>query len=114
MQVNHITAWQARHAAKVGDITALPEDEQAAALAKLERQGDLAAARLDRARAQLEKKTGKPVEESPVIGGENPATEGFDDSPAASGNDKGPKAEKSKGHGHQKGNQGQGNGKKGR
>ena len=45
MQVNHVTAWQARHAAKIGDINALPEDEQVAALAKLERQGDKAAAR---------------------------------------------------------------------
>lgn len=76
MQVNHVTAWQARHAAKIGDISALPEDEQAAALVKLERQGDLADARLDRARIQLEKKTGEPVEEAPVTVDDEAGTDG--------------------------------------
>ena len=110
MQVNHITAWQARHAAKIGDITALPEDEQAAALAKLERQGDQAAARLERARIQLEKKTGEPVEEAPTT------LDGTSDDETATKPGKADKAHKvdkgNKGNGH--GNKGSGNGKSGR
>lgn len=121
MKVHHITAWQARHAAKIGDITALPEDEQAAALAKLEHQGELAAARLERARTQLEKKTGHPVDETPVAEDGTSGTEEPSDAPGASGH-KGPKAEKSTGHGNKgnngnngnKGSNGSGNGKNGR
>jgi hypothetical protein len=121
MQVNHITAWQARHAAKIGDITALPEDEQVAALAKLERQGDKAAARLDRARIQLEKKTGEPVQETPITEEESAGTddestgaEELGHSSESSKPGKGPKAEKAPGHGSQNGKKGAGNGKKGR
>ncbi|HEU4808242.1 MAG TPA: hypothetical protein VFT01_08265 [Homoserinimonas sp.] len=107
MQVNHVTAWQARHAAKVGDITALPEDEQAAALAKLERQGEHAAARLDRARIQLEKKTGEPVEEAPIT------LDGMSDDVTDTKPGKADKAHKpDKGNGN--GNKGSGNGKSGR
>jgi hypothetical protein len=58
MQVNHIKAWQARHEAKLGDISVLPADEQAAAREKLQRQGEHAQARLDKAAALLERQTG--------------------------------------------------------
>jgi hypothetical protein len=58
MQVNHIKAWQARHEAKLGDISALPADQQARALEKLKRQGEHAQARLDKAAALLERQTG--------------------------------------------------------
>jgi hypothetical protein len=58
MQVNHIKAWQARHEAKLGDISLLPTDEQAAAREKLQRQGEHAQARLDKAAALLERQTG--------------------------------------------------------
>ena len=58
MQVNHIKAWQARHEAKIGDISALPADQQARALEKLKRQGEHAQARLDKAAALLERQTG--------------------------------------------------------
>lgn len=109
MQVNHITAWQARHAAKVGDIAALPEDEQAAALAKLERQGDQAAVRLERARIQLEKKTGEPVEEVPTT------LDGMSDDGTDAKPSKADKAHKTdKGNGKANGNKGSGNGKSGR
>ena len=117
MQVNHITAWQARHAAKIGDIAALPEEEQAAAQAKLDRQGDKAAARLERARVQLEKKTGEPVEEAPITEDGTTSIEESEESgegPGASGNGKGPKAEKAPGHPSENGKKGAGNGKKGR
>jgi hypothetical protein len=59
MQVNHIKAWQARHEAKLGDISKLPADQQARALEKLQRQGDHAQARLDKAKALLERQTTK-------------------------------------------------------
>jgi hypothetical protein len=58
MQVNHIKAWQARQKAKLGDISALPADQKARALKKLQRQGEQAQARLDRAAALLERQTG--------------------------------------------------------
>lgn len=58
MQVSHIKAWQARHEAKLGDISALPADQQARALQKLKRQGEHAQARLDKAAALLERQTG--------------------------------------------------------
>ncbi|MHA6695712.1 hypothetical protein [Homoserinimonas sp. A520] len=116
MQVNHVTAWLARHAAKVGDITALPEDEQAAALAKLERQGEHAAARLDRARVQLEKKTGEPLEDAPI------SLDGMSDDVTDTKPGKADKAHKpdkadkpdktDRGNGN--GNKGSGNGKSGR
>jgi hypothetical protein len=59
MQVNHIKAWQARHEAKLGDISSLPADQQAQALKKLQRQGEQAQARLDKAKALLERQTNK-------------------------------------------------------
>lgn len=114
MQVNHVTAWQARHAAKVGDITALPEDEQAAALAKLDRQGDLAAARLDRARMQLEKKTGEPIEDAPITL-EGTSSDGTDTKPGKSDKaDKSDKAHNDKGNGKANGSEGSMKGKSGR
>ena len=56
-QVNHVEAWLARHEAKLGDISTLPEEEQAKAQAKLDRQGAQAQARLDKAKALLERQT---------------------------------------------------------
>ncbi|MET1043216.1 MAG: hypothetical protein ABWX59_03715 [Microbacteriaceae bacterium] len=122
MQVNHVTAWQARHEAKAGDISALPAEEQAAALAKLDRQSQLAADRLERARVQLEKQTGVPVETESSIDDAapvEPAPPAEDSSVAdeptpvtdqGGGGNKGKKpADSGKGNG--KSNNGHGNGK---
>ncbi len=58
MQVNHVKAWQARQAAKLGDISALPQEEQDSALQKLQEQGARAEARLAKAADLLERQTG--------------------------------------------------------
>ncbi|MEX1079267.1 MAG: hypothetical protein WED09_09200 [Homoserinimonas sp.] len=110
MKVNHVTSWLARHEAKVGDISALPEEEQATALAKLERQGEHAAARLERARVQLERKTGEPVEELLFATDDTSDSKGgpkHDKGGKPDSSDKPDKADKSQGKGN-------GNGKKGR
>ncbi len=117
MRVNHVQAWQARHAAKLGDVSALPAEEQEAALAKLERQGAHAAAQLERARTQLEKKTGMPVEEeqpdetsAPVE--EAPAAESTGQN-APETDQRGNKAQKTDHRGNGNGNGNGNNGNKG-
>lgn len=58
MQVNHVKAWQARQAARLGDISELPAEQQESALQKLQEQGARAEARLAKAAALLERQTG--------------------------------------------------------
>ncbi|WP_167041160.1 hypothetical protein [Salinibacterium sp. ZJ454] len=126
MQVNHVTAWLARHEAKVEDISALTAEEQAAALAKLDRKSQLAEDRLERARVQLEKKTGVPVEtEAPAddeaaVEPAPPVEDGSvadDAAPVTGQSDNGNKGKKpahagdGKDKGAGKGNNGNGNGK---
>jgi hypothetical protein len=79
MQVNHIKAWQARQAAKLGDISELPAEEQESALKKLQEQGERAQARLEKAAALLERQTADGSEsEDEVEGDDDSATDEFE------------------------------------
>jgi hypothetical protein len=61
MQLNHLKAWQARHDAKVARIAELPAGQREKVMANFEAQGERAVRRLEKAEAQLEKKTGDKV-----------------------------------------------------
>jgi hypothetical protein len=75
MQVNHVKAWQARQAAKLGDISQLPPEEQPGALLKLQEQGERAQARLDKAAALLERQTGDTSQTGDEVESDDTATD---------------------------------------
>jgi hypothetical protein len=116
MQVNHIKAWQARHEAKLGDISALPADQQTRALEKLKRQGEHAQARLDKAAALLERQTGDTDNSDETGAGDSDAGDTGDTeaNPLKSTKDK--KAKDAKANKANRGHQGSGgnHGKSGR
>lgn len=76
MQVNNIAAFQARHEARLlADAENMTEEELAKAEAKLAHHEAIAKARLDRAAAHLEKKTGIVIEDDALEGDVEAATE---------------------------------------
>ncbi|WP_193508936.1 hypothetical protein [Cryobacterium sp. BB736] len=76
MQVNNIAAFQARHEARLlADAENMTEEELAKAEAKLAHHESIAKARLDRAAAHLEKKTGIVIQDDAVEGDVEEATE---------------------------------------